>query len=226
MKNKDTLSPKEVAELLDLPLVTIHRWEHQGKIPFKLIKNEKWYKKREILDWARLHDMMIREEVAQRSVKSGNLLSPAIEHGGIYYHVGGRDIITVFQNALDCLPFLENKDRESILNAMLNREELASTAIGNGIAIPHTRERLDLGLSGIHIPVLFLDNMIEFNAIDSMPVFVLFMIFTENTADHLKILSRIGYALKKQEILTILSDRNQQHNLVSQILKIEQDIKK
>jgi len=226
MKNKKTLTPVEVAELLDLPLVTIQRWEHQGKIPYKLVRNEKWYKKQEILDWARLHDIMIREEVARRSVQSGNLLSQAIERGGIYYHVGGKDIITVFQNSLECLPYLKNSDRELILNALLNREELASTAIGSGIAIPHTRERLDLGLNGICIPVLFLENPVEFNAIDGMPVFVLFMIFTASTGDHLKILSRIAYTLKNQEILSILSGRNQQDNLLSQILKIEQEIKK
>ncbi len=226
MKDKETLSPQEVAELLDLPLVTIQRWEHQGKIPFKLIRNEKWYKKREILEWADEHDIMIRRETAQKTVRSQSILKQAIRRGGIYHNISGTDIYTVFRNALELLPFLANADRPLILNELLNREELASTAIGNGIAIPHTRERLDLGLKDIYIPVLFLQDAIEFNAIDGKPVFALFMLFTANTSDHLKILSRIGYVLRNREIQAILSERNKRDNLLPEILSIERDIKK
>jgi PTS system nitrogen regulatory IIA component len=226
MRDKEALSPKEVAELLDLPLVTIQRWEHQGKIPFKLIKSKKWYKKREILEWAAVHDIMLRKEISEHAAKSKDFLRQAIERGGIYHNVAGTDIYTVFQQALDMLPFLADKDRIQILNELLNREELAPTAIGHGIAIPHTRERLNLGLEDIHIPVLFLKNAVEFNAIDGEPVYVLFMLFTTNTRDHLKILSRIGFALKTGEIQNILSERNLNNNLLSQISEIEQDIKK
>jgi PTS system nitrogen regulatory IIA component len=225
-RNTEILSPKEVAELLGLPLVTIQRWEHQGKIPFKLTRNQKWYKRKEIMEWAELHDMMIREESAGKTVKTGEILSQAVERGGIHHGVGGSDIYTVFQHALDHLPYLENTDRGLILNELLNREELASTAIGNGIAIPHTRERLDLGLKAVYIPVLFLENPVEFNAIDAVPVFVLFMIFTANTGDHLKILSRIGYALKDQGVVQILNERNRDNNLLTKISEIEQRIKK
>ncbi len=225
-KNTEILSPREVADLLGLPLVTIQRWEHQGKIPFKQTRSQKWYKRKEIMEWAELHDMMIRKESAGKKVKTGEILSQAVERGGIHHGIGGSDVYTVFQHALDHLSYLETADRSLILNEMLNREELASTAIGNGIAIPHTRERLDLGLNAVYIPVLFLENPVEFNAIDGAPVFVLFMIFTANTGDHLKILSRIGYTLKDEGVVQILNERNRKNNLLTKISEIEQRIKK
>ncbi len=226
MKNKENLTTEEVAELLDLPLVTIQRWEHQGKIPSKVIKHKKCFNRKEILQWALDHDFNVRTDIKADESISDQILGPAIRRGGIYYDVPGKDIIEVFENAINRLPFLEKVDRNVILNELLNREELASTGIGNGIAIPHTRERLQIGLQEAHIPVVLLKNHIEFNAIDGKPVFVLFMIFTSSTRDHLMVLSRIGHALKNRRLLDILNENNNDQSLLKQVFEIEQEIYK
>ena len=226
MKNKENLTTLEVAELLDLPLVTVQRWEHQGKIPSKIINHQKCFKRKEILQWAEEHDFNIKTDIRTDKSKSDLILGPAISRGGIYYDVSGKDIIEIFENIIYKIPSLENTDRKVILNELLNREELASTGIGNGVAIPHTRERLQLGLQEIHIPVIFLKNQIEFNAIDGNPVFVLFMIFTHNTRDHLKVLSRISQALKNRRLIEILIKKNIDQNLLEAIIEIEQEFHK
>lgn len=226
MRNNKNLTTEEVAELLDLPLVTIQRWEHQGKIPSKIIKHKKCFKRKEILQWAKDHDFNVRIDIKADESKSDQILGPAIRRGGIYYDVPGKDIIEVFENAINGLPFLEKVDRKVILNELFNREELASTGIGNGIAIPHTRERLQISLQEIHIPVVFLKNQIEFNAIDRKPVFVLFMIFTSTTRDHLMVLSRLSHALKNRRLLDILNEIKNDQNLLKQIIEIEQEFYK
>ena len=226
MKNKENISAEDVANLLNLPLVTIQRWDHQGKIPSKLIKNRKCFKRSEILQWAKDHDFHVKTDPKKDEKTANQLLAPAIERGGIYYDVPGRDIIEVYENVIELLPFLENIYLKEILDELLYREELASTGIGNGIAIPHTRERLQLGFDEIHIPVIFLKNQIEFNAIDGNPVSVLFAIFTSNTRDHLMILSRISQALKDKKLLSILNNRNKNQDLLKQINKIENEFHK
>ena len=226
MRNKKNLTTEEVAALLDLPLVTIQRWEHQGKIPSKVINHKKCFKRKEILQWATEHDFNVRTDIKAEESKSDQILGPAIRRGGIYYDVPGKDIIEVFENAINGLPFLEKVDRKVILNELLNREELASTGIGNGIAIPHTRERLQIGLQEAHIPVVFLKNQIDFNAIDGNPVFVFFMIFTSSTRDHLMVLSRISHALKNKRLLGVLNEKNNDQSLLNQINEIEQEFYK
>ena len=57
--------------------------------------------------------------------------------------------------------------------------------------------------------------------IDGNPVFVLFMIFTSNTKEHLNVLSHISQALKDQELLTIINEKNKNDNLLNRIKKIE-----
>ena len=221
MQTKKLITISEVAALLDLPLVTIQRWIHQGKIPVKTVKHENLFKVREIIDWAKLHGFTIKDHEDVDQASSNNLLSQAVERGGIYFNLEGDDIYQVLENAIHRLPFIEDSNKNTILNEMLNREEMASTGIGKGIAIPHTRNRLETGIQEITVPVFFLKNAVEFNAIDHLPVQVLFMIFTSNTKDHLHILSKISYLLQQDIVMSILQNKNRTTNLLPEIIKIE-----
>jgi PTS system nitrogen regulatory IIA component len=224
MKEKGNLTAEQVAQLLDLPLVTIQRWAHQGKIPSRLVNRQKCFKRRDILEWAVDHDFKIQPGIQRTAVHSDDILAPAIELGGIYNDIPGEDIVEVYKNAISRLSFLPENDRNRILNGLLDREELASTGIGRGIAIPHTRNRIPIGSDRIYIPVMFLMNEIEFNAIDGEPVRVLFMIFTGNTRDHLSVLSRISHTLRDDKVLQILREKNRKNNLLERITKIEHEI--
>ena len=87
-------------------------------------------------------------------------------------------------------------DERPIFEALLQRERLGSTGIGEGIAIPHGKlpgvERL-FGL------VARLDKPIDFEALDAQPVDILFLLLApENAgADHLKALARIARVLRQ-----------------------------
>jgi PTS system nitrogen regulatory IIA component len=221
MNDKNILTTKEVAELFGLPLVTIERWEHQGKIPFKIIKNKKCYKKKDILEWGESHDFVIKSVRNSKLPISKNLLSQAIELGGIHHNIEGNDIYSVFENSLDIFTFITRIKKDKILDELLNREESASTGIGKGIAIPHSRDRLKIGMHDTYVPVIFLKNAIEYNSVDRMPVQVLFMIFTANTTSHLQILSKISYCLKNSELLSAIENRNKDNNLLELITNIE-----
>lgn len=217
------LTGKEVAQLLNLPEVTIQRWVHQGKIPYKTLNEKTVVAKNELINWAKAHDLVIHQKTNDIKIAGVFSLAKTIESGGIYTGIEGTDTYTVFQNALNHLDFIESKKRELILDEFINREELASTGVGNGIAIPHSRNRTPLNLDTARIPVFFLKNPISFNAIDFKPVFVLFMIFTTNLKEHLKILSKLSYILKQKSILNIIGQRDSNNSLLKKILEIENE---
>ena len=78
-----------------------------------------------------------------------------------------------------------------IFDALLQRERLGSTGVGNGIAIPHGK------LAKVqHIFGLFarLDRPIEFEALDGAPVDLMFLLVAPETAgaDHLKALAQVA----------------------------------
>ena len=109
------LTIEQVAQLLNLPEVTIQRWEHQGKIPSKLISDNVMFKKSEIINWAQIHDLAIHEQnIAADSPKIFSL-SQAIKKGSIYNNIEGNDVYTVFQNVLKELPFISNSIYQQVL---------------------------------------------------------------------------------------------------------------
>lgn len=83
-----------------------------------------------------------------------------------------------------------------ILDAILEREKLGSTGIGNGVAIPHAR------LGEVERPWGFfarLDRPLEFEAVDELPVDLVFLLLTPAIAgaEHLKVLARISRLLRQ-----------------------------
>lgn len=91
------------------------------------------------------------------------------------------------------------QDELKIFEALWEREQLGSTGIGNGTAVPHGR------LAGLDRPVtLFarLDKPLDFDAIDSQPVDLIFLLLTPAAAgaDHLKALARISRLLRNRAV--------------------------
>lgn len=78
---------------------------------------------------------------------------------------------------------------------LLERERLGSTGVGKGVAIPHAR--ID-GLKGISGVFARLSNPIDFDAVDEIPVDLIFMLFAPEDAgaDHLKALARVSRLLR------------------------------
>ena len=63
----------------------------------------------------------------------------------------------------------------NITNDLLLREEIVSTGIGGGVALPHIHKEY---ISDIEVGVLFLKEGVDYNSLDSQPVNFLFFILT------------------------------------------------
>ena len=193
----ELLSVQDIASIFNIPPVTIQRWVYQGKIPYKIQGNDYYFKRKNVYEWAKLHDFKIKEKVNIPKRNSSNFkLSEAIKKGGIYLNIPGKNVYKVLENCIQELSFLKSNEKVEIFNQIINREEMASTGIGNGIAVPHTRNRFDLDITDSTIPVFFLKNEIDFNSIDKQPVYLLFMMFTTSAQSHLKMLAKISYLVQ------------------------------
>ena len=84
---------------------------------------------------------------------------------------------------------------QQLFDALLLREHIGNTSIGNGIALPHAKLYLDcFSTKLIMAYFLQLREGIEFNAIDNQPVDLIFVLFISEASshDHQKILFQIG----------------------------------
>lgn len=227
MKEKKRLTAKEVAHLLGTSMVTVLRWAYQGKIPCKLKKDTYFFKKNEIIEWAKAHDLQVKKEDEKKDEshpEESVSLKKAIQQGGFIHNLEGSDIFSVLKNAVDKIGFPEGTDRELVFNELINREEIASTGIGKGVAIPHPRTTLNLNLENPVIPVVFLKHPVDFNAVDGKDIFVLFFMFSPSTQIHLKLLSRLSICLRDKEFLSLLKNRVSENEILGKVEQIEKEL--
>lgn len=95
---------------------------------------------------------------------------------------------------------LTGHDAGEILESITSREELGSTGLGNGIAIPHGKIA---GLKGVTALVARLDQPIDFDSVDDQPVDIVVMLLAPSGAgaDHLKALSRVARLLRTEAVV-------------------------
>lgn len=102
--------------------------------------------------------------------------------------------------------------KEDLLQVLLEREELGSTGIGDGIAIPHgkSQELTDI-VSGFGLS----KQGIEFDSLDGKPAHLFFLLVApENSVGtHLKMLARISRMLKNVEFRQKLLEANSRQEI-------------
>jgi PTS system nitrogen regulatory IIA component len=94
-----------------------------------------------------------------------------------------------------------------IYDALVERERLGTTGIGNGIAIPHCRQSELTRLYGLFAR---LDRPAPFEAIDDQPVDLVFLLLapTDAGAEHLKALARVSRLLRDKAMCEKLRGAN------------------
>ncbi len=93
---------------------------------------------------------------------------------------------------------LTGLNERTVFETLLQRERLGSTAVGNGIAIPHGKlPKLDR-LFGLFAR---LERPVDFEALDGQPVDLVFLLLAPETAgaDHLRALARVARVLRDQD---------------------------
>ncbi|MBQ3671355.1 MAG: PTS sugar transporter subunit IIA [Treponema sp.] len=167
----DILTIEEVAKYLRVSERTVYDWAQKGEIPAGKIGTVWRFKKDEIERWVNQRlSSNTRSAEPNQPVKIKNILSP--ERIVFINHSTKRDAIVQLAQNLATAPQIKNESE--LVTEILKREELMSTAIGRGIAIPHVR------LSSVTDLVMSVgvcrNDIIDFQAIDDTPVRLLFMI--------------------------------------------------
>jgi mannitol/fructose-specific phosphotransferase system IIA component (Ntr-type) len=103
-----------------------------------------------------------------------------------------KDKETLLNKLVDLLePQVESPQLDSIREAVFEREEIMSTGVGKGLAIPHGKAS---GIDTNYASFATLDNPIDYESIDDKPVRIVFLLVgpeSKNSA-HIKLLSRIS----------------------------------
>ena len=217
------LTIKDVSQRLNLPIETVHRWIRQGKIPMQSNHGNYSIRSEMLERWAAEHQLGCHAEPQAGAMDEPDFdgILPAIQRGGVYYRIGGKDRDAVLKSAVTLLPQIESKDHDLIYNALVEREQLASTGIGHGIALPHPRTNPGIALSLPQITICFLLHPVDFQAIDDRPVSVLMLLLSPTTKQHVTMLSKLSYYLRNRNFREIVLAQPVQSDIFDAIAKLE-----
>ena len=193
----DILTIEEVAKYLRVSERTVYDWAQKGEIPSGKIGTVWRFKKSEIEKWVNERLSSGQKPASQSmQIQIKNILSP--DRIVFLTHSTKHDALVELSNNLATAPQIKNQ--EELSSEILKREELMSTAIGRGIAIPHVR------LSSVTDLVMSVgickSDIIDFATLDDTPVKLLFMIAASYNqhAYYLQTLSFISTKLKDKEL--------------------------
>lgn len=139
-----------------------------------------------------------------------NLLSPA----SINLNLASSDRDSVLNELVHQIPELDGapEARQTLLRALREREQLHSTGIGDGIALPHARNAL-VGL--VDKPVMVFGRHasgIPYDALDAVPAKLFFLVVAPTVTQHLAMLARLSRLLRDPKLRKglLTADRPQQ----------------
>ena len=197
----EILTIEEVARYLRVSERTVYEWAQKGEIPAGKIGTVWRFKKDDIENWVDERLASSKTSVSkQHKIVTENFLSP--DRVVLLDYASKHDVLVMMSEVLAKAPQVKNS--AELLDAILKREALMSTAVGRGIAIPHVR------LSSVTDLVMAVGiskrDILDFDAVDGNPVRLVFMIAAANNQHdyYLQTISHFSAKLRNEELKSSL----------------------
>jgi len=160
------------------------------------------------------------------AVDSANVrLSNLLKESSIELGLEGKDKAEIIAELVDLACKSGSiRNRKAIGDALTEREKMGSTAIGNGVAVPHTK------VDGVKQPVLMFGRStegIDFNSLDGEKTYLFFMLISpkEDIGAHLKILAKISHLIKDRFMVGLFRKAKSKKEVLSIIANLEKSAK-
>ncbi len=220
--SREILTTPEAARLLGVPETTMRRWIRQGLFqgadaPGGGIDGQ------ELRSWAREHGFAVGRRPSERATPPADLLSDAVARGAVVGDVEPESAVEAISLVIDAVPGLAPDARESLLAAVLERERMASTGMGHGVALPHPRKPPTELFAEPVISVCFPRRPLDWAALDGAPVFAVLLVLSPNAPVHLEILSRVAFALRAPEFRNLLQEAPAHADLIAHLRAIRKN---
>lgn len=222
------LGVRDIASQFGVTEATVLRWAEEDGLPASKVDGQYRFSPAALFEWATARGMRVPASLFQEPENGDREVLPsvteALRAGGVLEHIAGGDKRAVLGAMLEHLKLPRGTDREALLQILLAREQLGSTGIGAGIAIPHVRNPIVMRIPKPMLMLGLLEQPIDFGAVDSGPVHTLFLVVTPTTRSHLHLLSRLGYILRDQAVRDALVSRAPVSEILDKIQTLESQI--
>ena len=218
------LTVRDVSKFLNVSEPTVTRWIKQRGLPARHAAGQYRFNRAELLEWATTNKINISLDLFDRAESEEEpipTLAGALEAGGIFYELQDTNKEQALRALIEVLPLPDEIDRELLLRLFLAREASASTAIGDGIAVPHVRNPIVLHVSHPMVTLCFLERPVDFGALDGKPVQVLFSLICPTMRSHLQMLARLSHALHDAKFKEVVKRQMKPEVILNEARRID-----
>jgi PTS system nitrogen regulatory IIA component len=215
------LTIKDISTLLLKPEKEIQSLIKQKEIPFQTIQDKLLFNKQQIIEWALSRNIPLNisnhKKMSEYHVKTLNNL---LDHNSFFYDCALSEKLYIEQ-MVDLINLEKNIDKGIIVHLLKNREELMSTAIGNGISLPHPRIPLMVGRNKPLINFFFPKKPLDLKSLDGKPVHTIILMISQTIKQHLSLLAHLSFLLSKETFRFALESRLSYKEIIDIISHIE-----
>jgi len=223
----DLLTARQVGEYLQLSQRSIYRLLERGELPATKIGGQWRFRKAAIDEWIDLHmGRLAPEDLRQLSggdrpdtVRLGSL----IDEANALIPLPAGDRATVIRRFVDQIRFREPVDLQLLAERILERENLCSTAIPDGVALLHTSRTSPRVLRVNDLVALGrLERPVAFGALDGSLTDTLVLLLARDERHHLVLLAKLARLCREPEVLHGLRTLPTARAIVDLIRKTEE----
>jgi len=179
--DKTFISIKGVAEKLGVSEKTIYRMVSDNHIPFAVKIGGQWrFKADEVVDW--IDSQKPGATVPRRKTDHRLSLVDALENGAVLYRIHGSNRDEIIDELLAAQPYSAHFDAKRIKISLLSRESVASSSM-DGIAWMWPDPALPIYLEKSMVILAFLENPVDFKALDNRKTELLFLVLPANNTE-------------------------------------------
>jgi nitrogen PTS system EIIA component len=216
------LNTKDISHLLMIPEKEVQQLVKKKEIPFQHLHDKVVFNKHQIIEWALGHNLPINvsghHKLREYHIETLGIL---LDKDSFHYNCELTKT-SYIEQMISQLNFEKNVDKEIIIQLLKSRESLMSTAIGNGISLPHPRVPLMVGKNKPLIHFFFSSKPLDLNSIDGKPVHTLILLISQTIKQHLSLIAHISFLLSKETFRFALENRLECQQIIDIITKIEE----
>jgi len=215
------LNSNEVAQLLGIAEPQVREWAYSGKLPIVDAQRRLQFNRQAILEWALARGHPLNLGKTSEEFPGLPPVAELFASERFHYDVAGRSFAEVLRSALEVFK-LPMEDKELIYDLLVSREKLMTTAVGDGLAIPHLRVPIVVNVPRPALSIFFAREPIDMGALDGMPVHTLFLLLSLAPKQHLELLARLTFLFRQPAFVELLKRRADPETILGWILEAEQ----
>lgn len=226
--DEEIMTLSELAGYLKISEQTLHNMAEKGEIPVATIANQQRFMRTIIDDWFMSRMTMASKTTLVKLCEEGTIILPLsrlVQPEFILFDVkpgSKEEILSQLIEPLHKSGKLE--DKNLLLQLLLDREEMVSTAISKGVAIPHPRNPEECPVKEPCIVFGLCSEGADFDSLDGNKTYLFFLVCTSSELVHLKIMAKLAILIRNKDIVYRLKAVKTKKDVMRHLITIDQEI--